>query len=75
MALMTPPDLFAVEILKALGLKRVVKLVLTMEVGSLTTLDATIYPDEEELQTVLQKFTLQATPVLECGRADPETRP
>ncbi len=64
-----------VALCNALGLKRVVKLVLTMEVGSLTVVEATMFPDEAAVAPVLKRFHLKAVPVLESPGAETETRP
>jgi hypothetical protein len=66
------PDHFGAAICDALGLKRVKKLVLTMEVDSMPKVEATVFADDEVLTPVLKRFHLEAVPVLESARAEPE---
>lgn len=58
-------DSFAKAMCDALGLKRATKIVLTLEVGSATTVDATFYPDREAMEPVLRRYHLH--PVEQSG--------
>ncbi len=64
--IMKNPNAFGAALCEALGLKQVTKLVLTMEVGSMTQVEATVMvPNQEDLALVLKRFHIEAVPVLE----------
>lgn len=62
---------------EALGLKGVTKCVLTLEVGSLPQVEATMFVEDADgaLASVVKSFQLNPTPILESAGAAPEPRP
>ena len=57
---------FGLAICDALGLKKVVRLDISMGVGELTKVTAVVLvPDEGELKEVVKRFTIEATPIEE----------
>ncbi|PLC06399.1 hypothetical protein CY658_05020 [Variovorax sp. RO1] len=73
--IMKNPNAFGAALCEVLGLKQVTKLVLTMEVGCMMQVEATVVaPSQEDLAPVLKRFRIEAVPVLESPDAAPQAR-
>jgi hypothetical protein len=62
---------FGAALCEAMGLRHVIKLVLTFEVDSLPLVEATMAADEKNLAPVLKRFILESTPLESGGKPAP----